>query len=123
MLSRACPLVVFAFLALGCRSTQPQAGGTDAPDGRSEAPAAGQPTSSAENEVRKQVFAPYQVNAALVAKANPEAIVMHCLPAHRGQELTDDVMDGPHSVVFDQAENRMHAQKAVLVRLMARENA
>lgn len=77
----------------------------------------------AENEVRKQVFASYQVNAALVARANPEAIVMHCLPAHRGQELTDDVMDGPQSAVFDQAENRMHAQKAVLVRLMARENA
>jgi ornithine carbamoyltransferase len=68
---------------------------------------------------RAQVFPPFQVNTALVALANPSAIVMHCLPAHRGLEITDQVLDGPHSVVFDQAENRMHAQKGVLVELMA----
>lgn len=67
---------------------------------------------------RAKVFQDYQLNEALVALANPKAIVMHCLPAHRGAEITDQVIDGPHSVVFDQAENRMHAQKAVLVTLM-----
>jgi ornithine carbamoyltransferase len=72
----------------------------------------------AEAEQRKVVFASYQVNAALVAKARPGAIVMHDLPAHRGEEITDEVMDGPQSVVFDQAENRMHAQKAVLALLL-----
>jgi ornithine carbamoyltransferase len=71
-----------------------------------------------EAQLRAQVFPPYQVNAALVARAKPDAIVLHCLPAHRGLEITDEVMDGEHSVVFDQAENRMHAQKAVLVELM-----
>jgi ornithine carbamoyltransferase len=68
---------------------------------------------------RSKIFAPYQVNSALVSLAKSKAIVMHCLPAHRGAEITDDVMDGPHSVVFDQAENRMHAQKAILAKLMA----
>ncbi len=72
----------------------------------------------AEAEQRKVVFASYQVNAALMAKARPGAIVMHDLPAHRGEEITDEVMDGPQSVVFDQAENRMHAQKAVLALLL-----
>jgi len=71
-----------------------------------------------EAETRKKTFAAYQVNRALVARAKPKAIVMHCLPAHRGLEITDDVMDGPHSVVFDQAENRMHAQKAIVASLM-----
>lgn len=72
----------------------------------------------AEAAERAKVFPPYQVNAALVAKAKPDVIVMHCLPAHRGQEITDDVADGPHSVLWDQAENRMHAQKAILVELI-----
>lgn len=67
---------------------------------------------------RKQVFAPYQVNAQLLALAKPDAIVMHCLPAHRGEEITDEVIDGAQSVVFDQAENRLHAQKAVLAALI-----
>ncbi len=73
----------------------------------------------AEGAERAKVFAPYQVNAHLVASASPDVLVMHCLPAHRGAEITDDVIDGPHSVVFDQAENRLHAQKAVLALLMA----
>nr|HID13393.1 ornithine carbamoyltransferase [Anaerolineae bacterium] len=72
----------------------------------------------AEAEERARVFMPYQVNEALVAEARPDVIVMHCLPAHRGQEITDEVCDGPHSVLWDQAENRMHAQKAILVELM-----
>lgn len=71
-----------------------------------------------EATARAEIFAPYQVNSALVARAKPKAIAMHCLPAHRGAEITDDVMDGPHSVVFDQAENRMHAQKAIVAALM-----
>ncbi len=72
---------------------------------------------------RARIFPPFQINAALVARANPKAIVMHCLPAHRGAEITDEVIDGPHSVVFDQAENRMHAQKAVLALLMGGKKA
>ena len=73
-----------------------------------------------EEEARKRerVFPPFQVNEALVGLAKPEAIVMHCLPAHRGQEITDAVADGAHSRLFPQAENRMHAQKAVLVDLL-----
>ncbi|MFW9962418.1 MAG: ornithine carbamoyltransferase [Candidatus Sifarchaeia archaeon] len=63
---------------------------------------------------KENALMPFQVNEALVSKANREAIVMHCLPAHREEELTSEVMDGPHSVVFDQAENRLHAQKAIL---------
>jgi len=72
----------------------------------------------AETEARLRIFAPYQVNTALVALARPDVIAMHCLPAHRGQEITDEVCDGPHSALWDQAENRMHAQKAILVELM-----
>lgn len=72
----------------------------------------------AETEKRKAVFPPYQVNKKLVGEADKEVIVMHCLPAHRGQELTDEVADGPHSVIFPQAHNRLHAQKAVLVKLL-----
>ena len=70
-----------------------------------------------ESAKREKVFPPYQVNAGLVAEADPDAIVMHCLPAHRNQELTDDVADGPQSVIFQQAHNRLHAQKAILARL------
>src|SRR5262252_2197598 len=71
-----------------------------------------------EAEARKQVFRPYQVNAALFAQAKPDAIFLHCLPAHRGEEVTDEVIDSPRSVVFQEAENRLHAQKAVLHELM-----
>ena len=60
----------------------------------------------------------YQINGRLLACAKKEVIVLHCLPAHRGEEITDEVMDGPHSAVFDQAENRLHAQKALLEILM-----
>jgi ornithine carbamoyltransferase len=60
------------------------------------------------------VFMPYQVNSALMAHAKPDALFMHCLPAHRGEEVTDEVIDGPQSVVFDEAENRLHAQKSIL---------
>jgi len=69
----------------------------------------------AETEARRKVFAPFQVNRALVRGAAPDAIVLHCLPAHRGEEITDEVIDSPQSVVFDQAENRRHVQKAVLL--------
>ncbi len=68
--------------------------------------------------LRNQVFAPYRVNKDLMAAADPGALFMHCLPAHRGQEVTDEVIDSPQSVVYDQAENRLHAQKALMVLLM-----
>lgn len=66
---------------------------------------------------REKIFPPYQVNAKLVGAADKDVIVMHCLPAHRNQELTDDVADGKHSVIFPQAHNRLHAQKAILARV------
>ena len=72
----------------------------------------------AEARERLRVFPPYQVNRELLSHAKPDCIVMHCLPAHRGQEITDDVIDGPNSVVFDQAENRLHAQKGLLLWLL-----
>jgi ornithine carbamoyltransferase len=72
----------------------------------------------AEAEERRDAFARYQVNSRLL-QAAPGALVMHCLPAHRGEEITSDVMDGPQSIVFDQSENRLHAQKALLVELLA----
>lgn len=72
-----------------------------------------------EAEKRRLVFQPFQVNAALLARAPKEAIVLHCLPAHRGEEITEDVLEGPQSVVFDQAENRLHAQAALLLWLLA----
>ncbi|MCL1853011.1 MAG: ornithine carbamoyltransferase [Peptococcaceae bacterium] len=67
---------------------------------------------------RQKVFAGYQVNAALMGRAHPNALVMHCLPAHRGEEITEDVIEGPQSVVFDQAENRLHAHKAIMALLI-----
>ena len=72
----------------------------------------------AETKEREKVFPPYQVNEALVARADRDSIVMHCLPAHRGQEITDAVADGPHSALFPQAHNRLHAQKAILARIL-----
>ena len=73
----------------------------------------------AEKEERQRVFMPYQVNGELFRLAAPDAVFMHCLPAYRGFEVTEDVIDGPQSIIFDEAENRLHAQKAVMVRLMA----
>jgi ornithine carbamoyltransferase len=69
---------------------------------------------------RMLVFQSYRIDQAAVDRAKPDVIVLHCLPAHRGQEITDDVIDGPHSVVWDQAENRLHSQKALLLRLLDR---
>ena len=73
-----------------------------------------------EEEAKKReiAFPPYQVNSDLLKTAKSTAIVMHCLPAHRGQEITDDVADGPQSFLFPQAHNRLHAQKAILVNLL-----
>jgi ornithine carbamoyltransferase len=72
----------------------------------------------AESAERQRAFAPYQVNSELFALAKPEAIFLHCLPAKRGEEVTDQVMESPRSAVFDQAENRLHAQKALLVMML-----
>lgn len=72
----------------------------------------------AEKEERLKTFTPYQVNESLCAFAKEDFIFLHCLPAHRGEEVTADIIDGPHSVVFDEAENRLHAQKAILKNLM-----
>ncbi len=72
-----------------------------------------------ERAERLKALAAYQVNQQLVRRARPDCLVMHCLPAHRGEEITDEVADGPNSVLFPQAENRLHAQKAILVTLLA----
>ena len=74
----------------------------------------------AETADRKQIFKKYQLNAELMKHAKSDACVMHCLPAHRGDEISDEVLDGPQSIVFDEAENRMHVQKAITVKLMER---
>jgi ornithine carbamoyltransferase len=74
-----------------------------------------------EKSERLKAFSGYTVTGALMRKADPEAIFLHCLPAHRGQEVADEVIEGPQSVVFDEAENRLHAQKALLVKLLGRE--
>ena len=73
----------------------------------------------AETEERRDSFAPYRVDEALMESAGPDALVMHCLPAHRGEEITSEVMDGPRSIILDQSENRLHVQKALLVELLA----
>jgi ornithine carbamoyltransferase len=72
----------------------------------------------AERERRLEAFGRYQLNDRVLGMARPGAVVMHCLPAHRGEEITDAILDGPQSVVFDQAENRLHVQKAVLLSLL-----
>jgi ornithine carbamoyltransferase len=72
----------------------------------------------AESDTRIPVFQPYQVNRELLTIADPDAIVLHCLPAHRGEEITEDVLEGTRSRVWDQAENRLHAQKALLVSVL-----
>ena len=73
----------------------------------------------AERDIRRQALHEYQINSGLLQVAKDDALVMHCLPAHRGEEITEDVLEGPHSVVFDEAENRMHTQKAIMVLLMS----
>ncbi len=74
----------------------------------------------AEQQEREQAFKGFQINSDLLKLAAPEAVVMHCLPAHRDEEITDEVMEGPQSIIFDEAENRLHVQKAILATLMAR---
>jgi len=74
----------------------------------------------AEKEARLRIFSPFQVNRALMARANKDAFFMHCLPAHRGDEVTDEVIDSPTSLVFDQAENRLHVQKVIMVLWMGK---
>jgi ornithine carbamoyltransferase len=71
-----------------------------------------------EHEARVRIFTPYQLNSELAGHAKADAIVMHCLPAHRGEEITEELLEGPRSVVFDQAENRLHVQKAIMAKIM-----
>ncbi len=71
-----------------------------------------------EQEIRKKIFRSYQINEKLVAAAKKDVAVMHCLPAHRGEEITGEVLEGRHSVVWDQAENKLHMHKAIIDRLM-----
>ncbi len=75
-----------------------------------------------ESTRKKEIFSRYQVNSQALKYAKPDALVMHCLPAHRGEEITDDVMDGRNSVVFDQAENRLHVQKAIILKLLKKDD-
>jgi ornithine carbamoyltransferase len=72
----------------------------------------------AETAVRRYAFARYRIDASLLEVAGPDALVMHCLPAHRGEEISDEVMDGPRSLIWDQSENRLHAQKGLLAEIM-----
>jgi len=72
-----------------------------------------------EASARRIAFKNYQLNSELMKHAKPDACVMHCLPAHRGDEISDEVIDGPQSIVFDEAENRMHVQKAIIVKLLS----
>jgi ornithine carbamoyltransferase len=76
----------------------------------------------AESEIRRTAFAPYQVDSRLVSFAAADCAVMHCLPAHRGEEITAEVIDGPQSIVFAQATNRLHVQKAVMARLIEQQH-
>ncbi|MEO0274851.1 MAG: ornithine carbamoyltransferase, partial [candidate division WOR-3 bacterium] len=71
----------------------------------------------AEAEMRKQIFKNYKVDSELLKLAPSHVAVLHCLPAHRGEEITDEVLDGPHSIVLDQAENRLHSEKAIIIKL------
>jgi ornithine carbamoyltransferase len=75
-----------------------------------------------EKEKRARLFAPYQVNEGLISKAKKDAVFMHCLPAHRGDEVTDEVIDSPNSIVYDQAENRLHVQKVILTLLLGKKD-
>lgn len=72
----------------------------------------------AEESKRRQIFRSFQINQDLLAKSKPSVVVLHCMPARRGEEITDQVIEGPHSIVFDQAENRLHIQKAILLKLL-----
>jgi ornithine carbamoyltransferase len=72
-----------------------------------------------EADTRQRVFRPYQVNSQLLRRADPQVLFMHCLPAHRGEEVTSEVLDSPQSIVYDQAENRLHIQKAILLALLS----
>ena len=76
----------------------------------------------AEKEKRAGIFAPFQVNSKLMSHAKKDAVFMHCLPAHRGEEVTDEVIDSPNSIVYDQAENRLHIQKVILNLLMGKKD-